>query len=560
MSTLPPSIAPEDAQDGPFDLADPNSPLAPIYCRTGHVLALLLLALVFILVCATRVRQTDIWGHMRFGEAIVQQRQLPAHEDFSGDFADQSAPLYHFYWLGQVVLYEVFELGRSLAQPDPEHQLGGGLVMLGLFHATIVTLRLGILLVAFRRRTGSLPFAVLGVTLLTLCSLVFHLTVLRPQIFGELGFALVLLALSRPVLSRAALAWLPLTLVVWANCHGSFPVAFVILGLALFARTLALTWETRQNNATSWWGRLPGVCFHDTQVRRLAAVLLIAFPAVCLLNPHGIDLIRAGWELSRHPNIATFDEWRPPPVNLFGVGLTSGLCALALLLLFFDRRRVTAFEVLLLGAFYWQTLSHARMLVWWLMVVTWVAIPHLQAVWRRGLPGWMAEMDQLNLRKTILAVLAPAFLVLWTPAAAWLFFDEPPLGSKRVHAQTPLAADAYLRDQYAKDPTLSRCVFTSETTGEYLLWDLRLDPPVRLTAYTHVHLLRPEHWQLCLIVKTGSEGWEQVLDAWGVQFLVVEPASWHTRLMDQVRAAPERWEIVPDMGSLFVAKYRGKRT
>ena len=504
------------------------------------------------------MRQTDIWGHLRFGEYIVQQHRLPMHETFSGDFADQSAPLYNFYWLGQVVLYEVFDLGRHLASGDADHQLGGGLVMLGLFHAGIVVLRLSILLVAFRRRTGSLPFALLAAVLMTLLSLVYHLTILRPQILGELGFALVLLALSRPILSRAALVWLPITLVWWANCHGSFPVAFVLLGLALFARALRIAGEERLNGG-HWWATASARFWKDLAARRLVLVILVSLAAVCLLNPHGPDLFRAGWELSRNPNIATFDEWRPPPFNLMGVGMTYGILGLLVILLVLDRKHVTVFELLLVAAFFSQTVIHARMLVWWLMIVPWVAAPHLRSVWRWGSPAWMTESDELNLRKTIMAGMVLVVLFLWTPASFWLFFDEAPSGVRRAQAQTPLAADAYLREQYARDPDLSRTVFTSETTGEYLLWDLRLDPPIHLTAYTHVHLLRPEHWQACIIVKTGSPGWERVLEAWGAQFLIVEPTTWHNQLIDQVRAAPDRWQVVPDMGSLFVAKYLGKR-
>ena len=42
--------------------------------------------------------------------------------------------------------------------------------------------------------------------------------------------ALLLLPLSRPVLSRRAVGLIPLLLAVWANGHGSYVVAFVLLG------------------------------------------------------------------------------------------------------------------------------------------------------------------------------------------------------------------------------------------------------------------------------------------------------------------------------------------
>jgi hypothetical protein len=100
---------------------------------------------------------------------------------------------------------------------------------------------------------------------------------------------------------------------------------------------------------------------------------------------------------------------------------------------------------------------------------------------------------------------------------------------------------------------LPRCVFASETLGEYLLWDLRLEPPVRIFCYTHVHLFTPEHWLECMTVKNGDPGWEAILDRHQVAFLVFEPDQ-HTHLAEQIRAAADRWEIVPRMAPILVAR------
>jgi hypothetical protein len=123
---------------------------------------------------------------------------------------------------------------------------------------------------------------------------------------------------------------------------------------------------------------------------------------------------------------------------------------------------------------------------------------------------------------------------------------------KRVTDKTPWQAAAYLREQYAKDPGLKRRVFTSETMGDYLFWDLRLDPPVRIFCYTHVHLLTEQHWKECLQVKFAETGWEEVLDRHGVQFLIVEDIPLYKPLMAKVRAASDRWEVVFE-SPVFVA-------
>jgi hypothetical protein len=195
----------------------------------SHVAAAAVLAFVFFYLSNYRVWHTDVWAHLRFGEVIVTEHRLPEHEVFSGDFADQERPYLNFQWVAQAGNYLVYQLGAQLAGGDAERRLAGGALALATEHALVVTLRLFVLLLAFRRLTGALGMAVLGIVLVVAFSLD-HVLVHRPQMFGELCFALILLPLSRPVLSRRAVVLIPLVLTLWANCHGSFPMGFVVLG------------------------------------------------------------------------------------------------------------------------------------------------------------------------------------------------------------------------------------------------------------------------------------------------------------------------------------------
>ena len=104
----------------------------------------------------------------------------------------------------------------------------------------------------------------------------------RPQVLGELCFALLLLALSRPVLSRAALFLVPLLLAFWANAHGSFPIGFVLLGTFLAGRVLQTAWNVERNKPRS---ALRALRFALHSERRLAIALLLSIAAVALLNP-----------------------------------------------------------------------------------------------------------------------------------------------------------------------------------------------------------------------------------------------------------------------------------
>jgi hypothetical protein len=529
-----------------INFADPNSRLAPLYLRTSGVVAAAALAAVFLLMTYVRVWHTDVWAHLRFGEYMVQQRQLPTREMWSGDFADQDALYVNYQWVAQAGAYLLFDLGQRLALPDPDHQLGGGALLLSTAHALIVTLRLLLLLFAFRRLTGSLPFALVGVFLALGLSLS-HLRVLRPQILGELAVAALLLPLSRPLLSRRALFLVPLVFVLWANCHGSFLIGFLLVGLFLAGRVLEVALAEGSPFSVVR-------VVKDEQTRRLAAVLVLSVAAVAVCNPHGPALLLYTSELGRNPNIPFMEEWKPlPPRSPSGYLFVASVLLLVPLLRW-SPARFTPTQLLLLAVFGWQTLAHARMLVWWSTLYAWAVLPHLEALGRRWLPGLLRETRPPDLRKTILAGLTATVLVLWSAPLLWLCWGEAPVAAQRVTAETPVEVCRSLERQYRRQPGLGRTVFTSETLGDYVLWALRPEPPVRVFCYTHVHLLTPEHWRECMLVKSADHRWPEVLDRHGVQFLIVE-AGLYGPLIQQVQAASDRWQVQATE-PIFVARRR----
>jgi hypothetical protein len=592
-----------------IDLADPKSPLAPLYFRNTHFVLLLFLAGFFAVVTHLPAWHTDVWAHLRFGQEIVHDlihdHRLPQHEPFPESYANKEAQYIHYQWLAQSGAYLIYQAGAALSPPDDDHQIGGGALLLMTAHAAIVVLRFLLLFLAFNRLTNSPPAAFLGVLVVGLMGAVVHLWILRPQILGELAFAAVLLPLSRPVLSRRALVLVPLVFLIWANCHGSFAMGFILLGAIAVGRAIEVVWGEDRSLAALWAAlRSPRASLHallaDTQFRRLTALVVLSVLAT-MINPHGPWLLYDSYALSKNPNIPTMEEWKPLPyANPVHTAFIVSVMVLAVLLRL-SPRRFTPAQLLLLLGFGLQSVAHARMVVWWIMVFAWVAVPHLHAVAGRYLRlPWLDDPSTPSLRKTILAALGAVALLLWARPAWWLVYGAAPTADGRVTAVTPRGLLDELR---AIDPTRAcggvlaagtpleaaaiveamatqrgedwqqrpRVVFCSETLGDYLLWDARrpsAGPPVRLTAYTHVHLFRPEHWARCVLVKNAGPGWQQALDDMDVDFLVLEDdlyeqkqhraqakAPGFSNLIDRVRAAKDRWQIISAPGEpVFVAQ------
>lgn len=501
-----------------IDFTDPNSPLAPFYMQVSHVLLVAFLALVFAAVSlAVPVWHTDVWAHLRFGEEIVRNRALPAHEPFPESFADHEAPYIHYQWVAQAGGYLVYTLGERLAGPEADARLGGGATMLETAHALIIVLRLLLLFIAFRRLSGSPSSALVGVILVTLMGTFVHLAILRPQVLGELALAAVMVPLSRPSVSRRALVLVPLVFLVWANCHSTFVMGFIFIGAVLAGRLV----EAARSTPGSVRAALHAA-WTDTEGRRLALLLTLSVAAT-FVNPHGPTLLLRSWALAKNPNIAFMEEWKPIPLNSAVHVVFLGSVLLLAVLLRLSPARVTPTQLLLLLFFGLESVLHARFVVWWCMLYVWCILPHLDAVLRGRLPAWLRDESIPSFRKTAAALLVAGSLFMWSAPAMWGAHGKVPSGRQRVTSATPVQAVELLRERHAADPGQVRAVFASETLGDYLLWGLRgLDPPIRVVCYTHVHLFTPEHWNDCFAVKRGDPDWPQRLDSWQVDFIVLE--------------------------------------
>ena len=315
--SVDPSVDPMDRPMGlGIDFSDPNSPLAPYYLRATGVLVALVLGLTLGWYSNQPLLHTDVWVHLKLGRWVVEHRGLPTAEPFS-PYTDKSAAFTNLPWLTQVAYHLTFTAGQSLAGGDAARRFVGGGDLLRQLHVVAVVAYFALLALAFRRTSGSGALQLLGLVLAFLASMI-TVGLHRPQTFGLVGYAAVLAALSRPVLSRRAVFAIPPVLVLWANLHGSFVVGFGLFGLAWLGRVVASFGSVPT-------GRVKQVVA-DLQVRRLTITIFAGLVAVAAANPFGPHIYPLAAGFGGNPNLKLLGEWQPIDFRVLagGVGAVRG--------------------------------------------------------------------------------------------------------------------------------------------------------------------------------------------------------------------------------------------
>jgi hypothetical protein len=508
-----------------IDFTDPNSALAPYYLQASHVVAVALLSLVFVFLSLRSMGQSDVWCHLKIGQAIVTTGQLPPPRTLT-PFADPQSSYADGQWLSQAALYAVYRAGAWLADGDEIHQTAGGVAILRCGNVLFILARLVVLLVALRRLSGSLPLACAGLFLYVVLSLG-QMAVVRPQAVGELFFTCLLLALGRPVLSKRALVLVPIIMVLWANCDGSYLVGLILLAATLAGRAIEAGWVGGCWSLRRAWA--------DAALRRLLLVLLASAAAIALLNPYGILLYAETLRWASNANLGTLPEWQPIAFRLGLGGHWFYLGALLLLIVSqaLSPRALTPTHMILLTIFgVWPCLQ-LRMMAWWLLLVPWLVMPLWAAAGQRRAWWWLHLASVPSFRKTLMAAVLLIVAFLFSMPVQWLRAGGPPPLGLAVSAGTPWQVAAQLKDPNEEWlPTLKQAlqqyhrsrftgyVFASATQGDYLTWALGSDMPVM--ACSQVHLFAPDYWQEMQTVLQGASGWWEILDRYGANLVVVE--------------------------------------
>jgi hypothetical protein len=362
-------------------------------------------------------------------------------------------------WLAQVLLAALFQIGGWLALVLLRASLAAGIAILVFLGCRAYELP--------RKRAALLTLASMSVAYTGMS--------LRPQLFALLLFAgTVWVLATRGALARR-LVLIPVLSVVWVNVHGSFFLAPLLVGLAFLE-------ELRSG-------------------RNGRALLLAAGGSILAsgANPHGFAVWAYVWRLSTNPVITQrVQEWqRTSPLRGWGPVFFASALAVAWLLA--RRRRIVTWPTLVaVGVFFLLGAMSVRGVHWWALAVPAIIAPLL---------GTTPEVDHASgMNVVILGVLV---VIAGALCARWIVEPEAHL----------VDAPTHMTERLLHETTGGERVFAAQAWGSW--FELAL-PDDTVFVDSRIELYPPARWRAYDTVSGGRQGWEAVLDRWGVTFVAAE--------------------------------------
>ena len=528
--TLPPeNAAPEEPRkrgEADLSLLEDRAPEWSKVSRSTAGLAAVL-SIVFALASFLPLWHTDVWGHLSYGRWIAQNGRLPATEPLLP--LCEGVRFIDTVWLSQI--------GGYFA----EKWLG--VTALQFLFAASITFSAGLLCVLASRRSGSNLAGAIAAGMFLFVDYQ-QLIIARPQLAGLVCFLLVFSMLTAQRWRSWFWVAMPVTFTLWANLHGSFPMGLILVACFVAGRGFDLVRRTGGTNAL----------WRDATLRRWFLLLQLSAAAV-LVNPYGLELYFETVRVATNRNLLDLVDW-----DALTLRMSQGKAAAAALLalvaaLRFSPRRVTAAEALTLTVFGLGACFSSRIIVWWAPVCAYWLGMHAEASLRR----WRQIDTRPAPRRSGLSTAVMLGVM-------WIAFAYSPFGMRVIHgapktpedaanrlqrsvsALTPIAAARYLVEHRPIGQ-----VFNTYEWGDYLLW---AGPPgTKWFVNSHAHLVPREVWEDYLRINTLSKDWENRVDRYGINTMVLERYA-SSELVRAMKEKSESWQLEYEdaVTAIFVRK------
>ncbi len=368
----------------------------------------------------------DLWGHIKFGEEIWNQKSLPPTNYYS--YTATTYPWINHEWLSEIIFYAIYSLFGST----------GLLVFKCLLGQLLVHI-----IYLYNLKIKANPW-VLTVLMLLIIPVLAPGFMVRPHLWTLLFFTIFILLLHQGLGGKPkALYGIPLLMLAWVNCHGG-----VVAGLGIFGVvTLVEGMRSIVTGEKTW------------------KPLLASFGASCLavlINPSGILL----WEffyhsLSQPRNIS---EWNPVPLWGTQFLYLKILVTLFLATLFIPGKKPLWPLIIIFISIYFG-FKHQRHTILTVIILAFYLPMYLS----KGLDLWGPTFSR---QFTTAKLLFPAkiFLTLFMVLQLLDGYSKYKQNQFRIWVE-PQVYPSYLA-QFMRENQLKGNIMVPFDWGEYIIWNL----------------------------------------------------------------------------------------
>ncbi len=490
--------------------------------RLPCLLALCLLAIIYVRYTSSNLADPDFWGYLAFGR-LFWGGEFPYRDIFS--YAPTLDRWVYHEWLTGVILYPIWEyLGEAAMQLL---LFGCALGAAGLAWATA-------------RLRGAPVWAAWIILYMVSFNVGYGYSPFRAQIFTFLFFSLFLWIMeSARIRGRyLRLAWLPAIMIPWANIHGGFIAGLLTIGLYAAGELLSR--------------------------RRFLPYVLAgaASGLVTLINPYGLEYWTYMVDALTMPRPEIEEWWSVFKALHYGVNTLSmrlflGFAVLGAVLILWNRGRDRT-AALVLAATGYMAASHLRHIIFYCLALGALASPFLADIWE-SLKRWSWFRERAGLIAAgFLAVVIVLPLRSFPEYFDAFYIKGSPLRLRAMtHAEVegwpiyyPVEALRFMKEQ-----GLTGNILPQFSWGEYCIWELFPESRVSMDGrYETVY--PPEVHEAYYEFLNGGPNWRKVLDDLPHDLVLLKPSFRAAALM----AGVEEWrEAYRDEGSvLFVRKGSGR--
>lgn len=497
----------------------------------------LIIGITFIAVFAMAARismDTDTWWHLRAGQWIVEHQSVPRVDPFS--YTRSGQPWQYPGWLVEVPMYAIYQLFGP-----------GGL---NLWTAVMVTLAF---IFVWHTLSGGPLLRAFVIVLAAATSGVYWAA--RPYLVTFLLAAVYLWILEgfrwqRDTKAVKRLWWLPVLMVPWANSHGGFAVGFILWGVYFFndlIKWLMASMKKEPPSSTPDGEGSSGTGINSVKNRtaRLALVGLLMIAAVCI-NPYGPVMLLYPFKTVGIASLQEYiQEWQSPNFHSISVQPFAWLIILTLGIVGASRKRLALTDFLLAAGFAYMGLLAGRNIALFGLVAPMVLTRHAEPLARalqKRLGLHISYHLPPNRLQSILNYSILIILIAAVVAKVWLVYPAS-VNEKVFEDNLPVKAVEFLKADH-----LPGRLFSTYNWGGYLLWALP-EYPVFVDGRTDLYNdFVIEEW---LKVARGEDGWQKILNHYGVNLILVEKNS----ILDKILKDSFDWnEVYQDTKAVLYRK------